>query len=193
MAQDGIGGILDDLDDLAGSEDTVSVADVMDKLGHRGSGVFLFVPAILGVSPLSAIPTLPTFFALIVLIVAVQIALGRDRVWMPRIIKSRAVDDDRLHSAVEWMRGPARRLDRWFGNRLEILTGPAANRVAAILCAVLACIVPPLEFVPLAAALPHGAIAAIGLALVLRDGILMLLAFAVSAGALYTAFASIVF
>ena len=79
--------ILDELDDLAKSGDEVSVGDVMDKVGHRSSGVFLLVPGLIGASPLGGIPTLPSLMAAIVLIFAVQTAIGRKRIWMPAAIR----------------------------------------------------------------------------------------------------------
>ena len=47
----------------------------------------------------------------------------------------------------------------------------------------LCCLVPPLELVPFASSAPMLAIAAFGLALMVRDGLLMLAAFTLSLGA----------
>lgn len=179
--------ILDDLDDLARNGDDVSVAEVMDKVGSRSDGVFLLVPGLIGASPLGGIPTLPSLMAAIVLIFAVQTAIGRDRIWMPAAIRDRAVRDERLANAVERIRGPGRFVDRHFGSRLSILTGDPMIRIAALAVIGLALTVPALEFVPFAAAIPMLAIALFGVAITLRDGIVMAVAMAAAALALWGA------
>src|SRR5690606_36946996 len=58
------------------------------------------------------------------------------------------------------------------------------TRIAAAICILLALTVPPLELVPFATTAPMGAIAAFGLALFVRDGLLMIIAAALSGGAI---------
>lgn len=179
--------ILDDLDALSRSEDDVSVGDVLDRTGHRSAGALLLVPGLIGLSPLGGIPTVPTLMALIVLILAVQVVIGQRNMWLPRRLRRRAVNDDRLSRAVDRMRPPARWIDRHFGHRLATLAAEPAIRAAALTCCVLALTAPALEIVPFAAAIPMGAIALLGIAITLRDGLLMALAFAASLGALWGA------
>jgi len=182
-----INDILDDLENLADDESDVSVRDVQNKIGHRGAGVFLLVPGLLGMSPLGGIPTVPTLMALVTAVAAIQIAIGKSNLWLPSVLADRAVDDDRLKRAVSKGRGPARWLDRHFGKRLESLTGEVMVRVAAAICIALAATCPPLEVVPFAALIPLAGIALFGLAITLRDGAAMLVALIYAAGALTAA------
>ncbi len=177
--------ILDDLDDLAGAERTVSIDDVLGRVGSRGQGVTLLLPGLVGVTPIGGIPGVPTLLGVLVALLSVQYLLGRDRPWIPGALGRRSVRDSRITGAVDRLRRPCRWIDRHFGHRLEALTGAAAERAAALLCLVFACLLPPLEVVPFAALLPFAAIALLGLALTLKDGLLMLLAFACSAAALW--------
>ena len=184
MAND-LNDILDDLDALADDESDVSLGDVLEKIGPRGRGVILLVPGFIGVSPVGAIPLVPTVLGVFTLLVAVQVLMGRDYPWLPGMLRDRAVKDEKLKDAVAKARGPAQWIDRHFGSRLEALTKRPAEMVAALLCVAFACVLPPLEIVPFAALVPFGAIALLGLALSLKDGVLMLVAFAASAAALY--------
>lgn len=177
--------LLDDLVELDRSGGRVSIDDVIERIGSRGQGVTLLLPGLVGATPIGGLPGVPTIIGVLVALLSVQFLLGRSRLWLPDLIGRRSVDDGRLADAAERIRGPARWIDRHFGQRLEVLTGPAAERAAAALCLVFACLLPPLEVVPFAALIPFGAIALLGLALTLRDGILMLLAFAASAVALW--------
>ena len=181
--------ILDDLNALADDESDVSLGDVIDKIGPRGSGALLLMPGLMGITPVGAIPGVPTVLGLFTIVIAVQILFGRDRLWLPGVLRNRAVEDDKLAEAVGKLRGPADWIDRHFGNRLAALTSAPARIGAALACIALGAILPPLEVVPFAALIPFAAITLLGLALTLRDGLLMAVAFAASGGALYAAWA----
>jgi hypothetical protein len=60
-----------------------------------------------------------------------------------------------------------------------------ATRLVALVVVLIACAVPPLELVPFAAALPSLAIAAFGLGLIARDGLLVSFALLISGAALF--------
>ncbi|MEX0341763.1 MAG: exopolysaccharide biosynthesis protein [Erythrobacter sp.] len=169
-----IGDVLGELDELASQRDKVHVADVLDDFGARSFGPFIMIPALLEITPVGGIPGLPTALALFIALIAVQLLLGRDHVWMPQFVQQRAVGAKKLHKAVTGLRGLGGFLDRHSEGRLEGLTrGPAIKGVALAIIA-LCCTVPPLEFLPFASSIPMLAIAVLGLALTVRDGALVL-------------------
>ncbi len=180
---DAIEAVLDRLDQLAGDDGHPSVGGAVEAMGDRGWGPLLFVPALIEISPIGGIPGVPTLLALVIAIFAVQIVLGRDCMWLPGFLASRSVTDERLRGAVQFLRPAARRLDRWFPGRLPRLTTDRVQRIAAGVCVALCATVPPLEVLPFASTAPMAAIAAFGLAMTLRDGLLMALGFALSLGA----------
>jgi len=63
-------------------------------------------------------------------------------------------------------------------------------KLAAVMILALCATVPPLEFLPFASSAPMLAIASFGLALLVRDGLLMLIASVLSGGAVAVAIAS---
>jgi len=182
---DSIASILDDVEQAAEQQGEVSVGQIVESIGHRAFGPLITVPAMLVLSPLGAIPTLPTILALVVAIFAVQIAFGTNYLWLPTILADRSVDASRARRAVDRIRPTTRKLDRWFNQRLRVFCGSIATRIAAACCLLLCLTVPPLELVPFAAALPMAAIALFGIAIALRDGLLMLLAYALMAATLF--------
>lgn len=184
MGESSINGILDQLDALADERDTVHVGDVMERLGQRGAGVLILVPALIGISPIGGIPTVPSITALIVLLLAGQILWGRDHLWLPGVLEDRGVSNDRLAKSVARMRRPANWVDRNFGKRLTRFTGAGARRAAMAACCVLALTIPPLEIVPWGVVIPMSAVLLFGFAMTLDDGIVMLLAFAAAIAAL---------
>ena len=169
-----MGDVLGELDELAANHDEVRVADVLDDFGARSFGPFIMIPAVLEITPVGGIPGVPTVLALFIALIAVQLLIGRDHVWMPQFVQRRAVGSKKLHKAVGKLKGMANFLDRHSKGRLEGLTkGTAIKLVAAVIIA-LCCTVPPLEFLPFASTIPMLAIAVLGLALTVRDSALLL-------------------
>jgi len=175
--------ILDCLDDVAKEHNEVSIGDVLDAIGNRSYGPFILVPALIVVTPIGGIPGVPTFFSAIIALIAVQILFGRDHIWLPGFVRNRSVSADKVEKSSEKLRRIAGFLDKWFHGRMESLTGGPAVKVAALLVIGLCALTPPLELLPFAAAAPMAAIAAFGLALMVRDGLLMLIAIALSLAA----------
>ncbi|MBB5708801.1 exopolysaccharide biosynthesis protein [Sphingomonas xinjiangensis] len=178
MAEDpqSVGDILDRLNDLAGEDDQVSLGDVVEALGNRGHAPFLLILPLIDISPVGGIPGLPTVLAAIIILVAVQILFGRKHLWLPGFLANRSLSSEKVCKATAKLRGVAKFMDRWFHGRLPALTKGPFVRVAAAACILLACTVPPLELLPFATTAPMAAIAAFGLALLVRDGLLMIVA-----------------
>lgn len=164
--------------------DRIPLGDVLHAIGDRGFGPIILALALVVVSPFGGIPAIPTLFALILTLVAVQLLIGRDSLWLPDRVHRTCIPGEKLRGGIGWLRPVARRLDRWFGDRLRPLTAEPVRRAAALAVVVLCLVVPPLEFVPFAALIPMTAIALFGLAITLRDGIVMVVAFAATGGAL---------
>ena len=177
--------IVTSLRDAAAEGNPVSVETILDHFDRRSLGALIMVPALLEMTPIGGIPGLPTVLALIIAIFAAQIALGREDMWLPGFITRRTVDCHKIDAAADKLAPAARWADQHFGQHLEILIRPPAPRVAAVAVLSLCLTVPPLEIVPFASTIPMATIAAFGLALLMRDGRLMALAWAVYAAALF--------
>ena len=169
-----VGDVLDELDELADKGDQVCVRDVLDDFGRRSFGPFMMIPALIEISPLGGIPGVPTALALFIAVIAAQLVIGRDHIWMPEFVQRRAVESGKLHKAVEKLRGLGQWLDEHSQDRLEKLTVGIWLRFAGVVVIALCCTVPPLELLPFASTLPMLAIIMIGLGLTVRDGALLL-------------------
>ncbi len=182
MANDphSIGDILDQLETLADQHYRVSLGDAVEAFGNRSYGPFLLVPGLIEISPIGGIPGLPTVLATVIVLFAAQMAWGRQHLWLPGFLKRRSVKAETVRKATAKLRGIARWTDRWFHGRLPVLTGGVFIRIAAVASIALALTVPPLELLPFASTAPMAAIAAFGLALLVRDGVLMIVAIALA-------------
>lgn len=171
-----LGEILDTLEELAEKDERVVLGDVLEAFGSRSFGPFLLLPSLIDISPVGSIPGLPTALAVVIVLVAVQLAFGRKHLWLPGFVKRRSISSKKVRKATEKARKPAGRADRWFHGRLPALTQGIFVRIAAVACILLACTVPPLELFPFATTAPMAAIATFGLALMVRDGAVMIVA-----------------
>lgn len=183
--------VLEGIEHLGEHRDKVRVGEALDELGRRSFGPILLLLPLIELTPIGGIPGVPTFLAVMIALIAGQLLMGRDHVWLPRFIERRAVGGEKLARAAHHLDGVAAAIDRRFRGRLKWLTKGAGPRVAAAAIILLCCAVPPLELLPFASSVPMTAIAAFGLALMVRDGLLMLFAFALTLGAAGVMFALI--
>jgi hypothetical protein len=179
-----VGEILDCLDGLAVESERVSLGAVVESFGHRGYGAVLMVPVLIDWSPLGGIPGVQSFLALVAAIVSAQMLVGREHLWLPGFVARRAIGSARLRAAAARMRGVARFMDRHFHGRLQRLTRAPFSRIAAALVIAICLTVPPLDLIPFGGSGPMLAVAFIGLALLVGDGVLLLVALTLSVGAI---------
>lgn len=177
--------VLDTLCALAKDEGEISVADVQRTVGKRSFAPFLLICGLIVLSPVGGIPLVPTLFAVIVLLTAGQLLLGRDSFWLPGAIRERSIDDDKLQRGVTKLRKPARITDTFLKPRLTFLARGPATYGVALACVALALFMPVLEAVPFAVAAPAAAITAFALALVAHDGLLVIFGSIATAASLY--------
>lgn len=175
--------ILNRLRELADREDKVRIGDVVEAIGKRSFGPFLMIPALIDISPIGSIPGLPTLLAVMIAITAFQLLIGRDHLWLPGFIANRSRKSEDVRKAADKLNRLASFLDRHFHGRMPYFTSRFFQRVAAGLIILLTLCVPPLELLPLATTAPMAAIAAFGLALLVHDGLLMLIAMGLSVAA----------
>jgi hypothetical protein len=181
---DSIGEVVDRIEAIADKQDTVAFDDLLDQFGDRSFAPLMLILALIGITPVGAIPSVPTIIALCIAIIAAQMAWGRKHVWLPGFITKRGIKSDRLTKGKDKLETVAGVMDSVAKERLKALAGDPARRVVAGLIVVLCLALPVLEIVPFAAAAPFLAIALLSLALLVRDGLVLLIGGAVALAAL---------
>jgi len=152
--------------------DRLSFTGLAAQLRSRAWGALLFIFAAINVLPLP--PATSWIFAIPLALVSAQMLLGRTSPWFPTRIDRRGVTRQQLRqliAKVEWIE---LRVERIFKPRMAALTGPAATRLIGLVCFFLALVaaVP----VPLFHIAPAAAAVLFGLALIYRDGALVIVA-----------------
>ncbi|MFN3581798.1 MAG: exopolysaccharide biosynthesis protein [Pseudomonas sp.] len=171
--------MLDHVGGLAEEEGEVSMGMVVESVGDRSFGPLLLLMGLTLFSPLSGIPGMAVFAGLFVMLIAVQLLFGRKHFWLPKFILQRSLTRDKLQKALKWLKPTARRIDRLIKPRLNFMLHRSSTYLIAGLCVLIAAGLPFLELVPFSSSIVGFALALLGLALVARDGLLVLIAVAV--------------
>lgn len=154
------------------SAERVRVRDITESLGQRSFGFILLIFALPNSLPIIGIPGVSTITGLPMLFVAAQMALGHNRVYLPRWIadSSLATADFQklINKVVPWLR----RLEKLMKPRLAFLTQGNAERWLGAFCVLLAFLLSlP---IPLGNLLPALGILFIALGLIESDGVCVL-------------------
>ena len=171
------------LDELAGlgQAKSITVKQLLEAIGRRSFAPLLLLASLLGFTPLGMIPTVPTLLAAFIILIAGQIVIGRNTVWLPARMLKLNIDGPKLKKAATKLKPFARVTDKVMRPRFTTLTEPPFSSVLALACIVLALTVPPLELVPLVDMPLWGAMVAFSLALFFHDGVLAFIAIALTA------------
>jgi hypothetical protein len=166
-------GVIDRLEQQSAGHDQISVQDLFEAFAGRLFGPLLVLPGLALLTPLGGVPLLPAGVGVFVALLAVQRVFGRTEPWVPGRLRERSIERERVVRAFKKVRTWTKRVDRVIRPRLTVLTEGRAEVFAAVLATVLGLSIPVVGLVPLAAAAPGAGIALIGLALIARDGVLM--------------------
>ena len=148
----------------------LSFSELALKLEARAWGGLLVIFAAINVIPLP--PGASIFFAVPLLIVSAQMAFGRTSPWFPARIDRRGVTKEELRRLIAKMEWLEVRVERMFKPRLTALTGQTATRLIGAVCVLLAL----LTMLPIVHVAPAAVIVLFGLALIYRDGALVIAA-----------------
>lgn len=175
--------LLDRVCEAEAKEGKVSLDAILDEIGRRSFGPLLLVAGLVTLAPLVGdIPGVPTVMGVFVIITAAQLLLGRDRFWLPDWLLRRSVEQKKLEKGISWLRRPARWIDRVLRPRLSVLVEGPGVWIVAGASLLVGLGMPPMELVPFSANLAGLALAAFGLALITRDGLLAIVALLATTG-----------
>lgn len=174
----GLEQLIDRMDAAASDQNQVSVDDIMDMVGRRSFGPLLLVAGLLTLAPvIGDIPGVPTVIGLFVLLIAVELLLGRDHFWLPQWLLRRSVSSDKLQKGLGYLYAPARFIDRFIKPRLVMLVNGNTKYLVALTTLGIALCMPVMEVVPFSANAAGLVLVGFGLSLIGRDGLLTVLSF----------------
>lgn len=150
---------------------TVTLDWVLDRLNERAFGLFLLVLALPCCIPF--LYGIPQVVALPLMLVSVQILLGRRSPWLPAKLGARTVSKEALQSLSDRAGPWLRKIEAVSRPRLTALSRPPVDRLVGLgLVLFSASILVPL---PGTNSVPGVAVVIVSMGLLQRDGILILL------------------
>jgi hypothetical protein len=175
--------LLDDLVAAFPGED-VSVGELVDQLDSRANGVLLLVLALPMCIP--NVPGISTIFGVLMLAPALQLVLGGHTLWLPRRVRAMRVSCEALRRTFSLTTPVLRRVEYLIKPRLSWLTRFPFTIYVGLqtLFMALVLILP----IPLGNWPPGMTVALTALALLQRDGFLLLLTTIAAAAATYVAY-----
>ncbi len=179
--------LLDEAEDGT-SGDPITVGELLDTIDTRSFGPILLLPAVIALSPIGAIPGMSFVTGTIIIMFAGQLLCGKRHPWLPKFIKSIQFSREKLNKTSKVMRPWAKYVDSALHQRLTFLTQRPFDSIVAGICILLALLFYPLAVLPWAVALPSGAIVLFSLGLTSRDGLFVLIGFALTVISLYLSF-----
>lgn len=179
MAQEitNLTGLIDQISQMVPDNNHIYLEEILEAVGTRSLGPLLLLAGLITLAPIVGdIPGVPTMMGVLVMLVALQLLFRHGTPWLPHWILRRTIKRHTLYKSLDWSRKPARFVDRYTHIRLSRLVEGAGQYVIAGVCILVALAMPFMEFIPFSANGAGLALAAFGLALVSRDGVLALAA-----------------
>jgi hypothetical protein len=180
-AADSLAEVVEQITTAGESGEPISVDEIVEAIGQRSFGPLIVVPGLIVLSPLSGMPGVPTLGGIAVLLIAGQMLLGRETLWLPQWLRRCSIGHERMAKAGSFLMPVARFADRFTRRRMAWLTKKPYSYLIAAACVLIAFVMPPLEAIIFANVLTAAAISAFGLALVADDGLVAAIAFALTA------------
>ena len=167
-----------------GQSERVTFREILVELRHRAVGFALLIFALPCCLPMP--PGIPTVCGVAIVIIAANLIVGRQRLWLPRAITDKSVSRADLKRMVDRWLPYLERLERVCKPRLPVVTEPFAKVLIGLVIFVLGFIM--ILPIPFLGNMPPGfAASVIAIGMTERDGLVALIGTAVSAVAIAVA------
>jgi len=156
---------------VRGETERITIGDILDALDARAFGLATLIFSIPSIIPMP--PGVPTVVGIALLIVSVQMVLGRHELWLPGFLSKRSFSRPALVSAMEKFAPRLEAIEKIASPRLMFLTGRVGTVLIGLVVLFMALVLilplPPGGNFP-----PALACAVLGMGLAERDGVIVL-------------------
>lgn len=174
--------VLDHIEKAMDGSDSTDLKTVVESFGNRAFGPIMVLCGLCMMTPLGAIPGIPPAFGIIVIVFAVQLLFRRDTPWMPKVLARVKIPATKLRKVQLKLRPVLAKIDGIISPRLSWASTGPAQVIVSLIAITLALTFFPLGMVPFGVVAPAFIILLLGLGITARDGVIVLIAFGLSAG-----------
>ena len=161
-------------------QDKFEFAEFWDVMEKRGFGPMLALPSFIACTPIGAIPGIPSLAGGTILLIALQILLGRRHPWLPQKVMQLNCDADQLRFIVDKVKPYAVRVDRFLVPRCFFMRQPVFRSFIALCCAGCGLVMIPLELIPFMGLIPAFAVFIMAIGMSTDDGAVALVGVSLS-------------
>lgn len=158
------------LEEIAAAE-RLTLRELLEAFGPASFVPALMVPALLVVSPLSGIPFFSSLCGMIIALIALQMVLAREHLWLPEILMRRRIRGARLRRAMSRIHRVAGWIDGNSRDRLRLLAIPPGVKLPQLLAMLCGLAMPFLELVPFSSSILGTAVLLFAVSFLSRDGL----------------------
>jgi hypothetical protein len=161
------------LSDLANRFDTpsVTIEALSTALATRAYGMLMLVLALPNLIPIPT-PGRSTIVGAPLMLVTLQMAFGRESLWLPPFIGKRSLKTAHVQHLCKRVVPVMKKLELLSSPRLQFLIGPIAVRAIALLCTLLSLMI--MMPIPFGNAIPALSISCFALGILQRDGLFII-------------------
>ncbi|MEC8418306.1 MAG: exopolysaccharide biosynthesis protein [Pseudomonadota bacterium] len=150
------------------------------SMEKRGFGPMLALPAFWACTPVGAIPGVPSIAGVTILLITLQILLGRRHPWLPSKIMALECDANQINTVVAKIKPYAQRVDKLLVPRCFFMREPVFRSLIALCCAGCGLIMIPLELIPFMGLIPAFAVLIMAVGMATDDGAVALIGVSIS-------------
>lgn len=168
------------LTDVGAQEDPqLTMDELVSTFGERGFGALLLMLGLIS-AVIGVIPGTTTLLGVPIMIIGVQLLFRRDELWLPGWILKRDIPRAAFADAAAKVRLRLERVERFSKPRLGFMSTDLSEALIGLMCVIWAAVL----MLPLIGfnLFPSLIVAAFGFGLMQRDGVVMLVGWAGSAG-----------
>jgi hypothetical protein len=164
-----------------GDSPRVSFGEIVASLRNRAFGLSMLVFSLPCCLPMP--PGIPAACGIVIVLIALQMALGRERLWLPRVMAARSIDRADLRRLVDRVLPYVQRLERICRPRFAVASGRLGEAVIGVVVVVLGVIL--ILPIPILGNVPPGiATFVIAVGVSERDGVIVLIGLLSAAAAI---------
>jgi hypothetical protein len=158
------------------STERVTTGQIIDQLKHRGFGPILALLALF-IIVLGAIPLLPAFIGMLIILVAIQMVIGWEHPWIPKKLRAIELEKNKLQHLLDFTHPYTTKLERLLKNRYGFIFNRVSEIITAITCIIIALTIITIGFIPLLPALLAIPIFLFGIGYTVQDGLVVIIGF----------------
>ena len=174
MEEGGLGALIGEAEEQVEAGKSISIGLVQQIAGRRAAGPLLLFPALIVMSPITIIPGIATLVGLNTVLVAGQIALGHEQVWLPEWLRKRCIPRRFAPRLMKFLKPVGKIADEVAKPRATWLTTWPLRRAGAAVCVLVGCALPVFEVIPFTSTWAGAVVGTYALAITVRDGFLAL-------------------